>query len=134
MSSPAVFDSLEKLLAAAPLELGSSAWVEVTERERADFAAATGGPPSPYLAVALTNRFLPDLMQVPAAASGVNYGTDAVTLGPVLQAGDRFRVSARLVAAVEVKGGVQTTVELTVETDGSTEPACTVMSLSRWLA
>lgn len=128
-----VFDDLGELLRAAPLDLGATDWVEVTGRELADFAAATGGPVSGYLAVALTNRFLPGLLAVPAASSGVNYGAESIELGPPLAAGDRVRASARLDAAVEVKGAVQTTVEIAVEVDGAPEPACTVRSLSRWL-
>jgi acyl dehydratase len=127
------FDSLEKLLEAPPVDLGTTAWVEVTEQEIAAFAASTGAESS-YLAVSLTNRFLPDLLTVSAASSGVNYGADGITLGPPLRAGDRIRGAAQLTAAAEVKGGVQTTVSISVEVDGASEPACTVESLSRWLA
>jgi hypothetical protein len=127
------FDSLAKLLEAAPLPLGSTEWVELTDQELTAFSAATGEV-SPYLAVSLTNRFLPDLITVSAASSGVNYGAEGVALGPVLKAGDRIRAGARLTAAAEVKGGVQTTVEVRVEVEGAAEPACTVQSLSRWLA
>jgi acyl dehydratase len=89
---------------------------------------------SPYFALSLTNRFLPDLLQVPASSSGVNYGAESVEFGPPLSAGDRVRGAAALVGAAEVKGGVQTTVEIRVEVDGAAEPACVVRSLSRWLA
>jgi hypothetical protein len=37
------------------------------------------------------------------------------------------------VDAAEVNGGVQTTVQIRIEIDGSDEPACVVESLSRWL-
>jgi acyl dehydratase len=129
----AVFDSLEKLLAAPPLDLGATGWIELRAQEVSDFVAATGSP-SPYLAVSLTNRFLPELLQVPAASSGVNYGAESIELGPLLEAGQRVRAAASLVDASEVKGGVQTTVEVTIEVDQAEEPACTVRSLSRWLA
>jgi acyl dehydratase len=131
-ASPAVFDDLDRLLAAPPLDLGATGWVEVTADEVRRFEAATGGPVSPYLALSLTNRFLPSLLSVPAATSGVNYGTDRVELGRPLAPGDRIRMVAHLAAAAEVAGGVQTTVVIRVEVDGS-EPACVVHSLSRWL-
>lgn len=130
----AVYTSLDDLLKAPPLDLGATDWVVVGETEVADFAGSTGGEVSPYFALSLTNRFLPDLLQVPAAASGVNYGAESASFGPPLAAGDRVRGAAALVAADEVRGGVQTTVEIRVEVDGADGPACVVRSLSRWLA
>jgi acyl dehydratase len=129
----AVFDSLDELLAAPPLDLGATGWVEVGAQEISDFVAAAGSR-SAYLAVSFTNRFLPDLLQVPAASSGVNYGAESIELGPVLEPGQRVRAVASLVDASEVNGGVQTTVEVTIEVEQAEEPACTVRSLSRWLA
>lgn len=130
----AVYTSLEDLLKAPPFDLGSTEWVVVGAVEISDFEQSVGGAVSPYFALALTNRFLPDLLLVPAAVSGVNYGAESVRFGPPLAPGDRVRGAAALVAADEVKGGVQTTVEIRVEIDGSDEPACVVRSLSRWLA
>lgn len=129
-----MFTDLGDLLAAPPMDLGATEWFEVSSSELAGFESATGGAVSPYFALSLTNRFLPDLLQVPAAASGVNYGADSVRFGPVPAAGERVRAAAALVAATEVKGGVQTTVEIRIEVEGSAEPACVVHSLSRWLS
>ena len=131
--TPVVFSELDGLLAAAPADLGATAWTVVAADEVAGFERAVSGGASPYLALAMTNRFLPDLLQVPAASSGVNYGADSVRFGPALAAGDRVRAAASLVAAVAVAGGVQTTVEIRIEVDGGGEPACVVRSLSRWL-
>ena len=130
----AVYASLDELLKAPPLDLGATEWIVIGEGEVAGFAESTQSSGSPYFALSLTNRFLPDLLLVPGAASGVNYGAESVRFGPPLVAGDRVRGSAALVAADEVRGGVQTTVEIRVEVDGSDEPACVVRSLSRWLA
>lgn len=129
---PAVFDDLDHLLKAAPLDLGATDWVQVADADVSRFEQSTGGDVSPFLALSLTNRFLPFLLSVPGAASGVNYGADGATFGAPLRAGDRIRVSATLTSAAEVSGGVQTTVEIRVEVDGA-EPACVVQSLSRWL-
>ncbi len=128
-----VFTDLVELLSAPPLELGGTEWVEMSAAELAGFESAAGGPVSAYFTLSLTNRFLPDLLQVPAAASGVNYGADSVRFGPVVAAGDRVRAAASLVSASEVNGGVQTTVEIRIEVEGAQEPACVVRSLSRWL-
>jgi len=130
---PAVFTDLDELLSGHPRDLGATDWVEITTAEVAGFEDAVGGPVSPYLALSLTNRFLPDLLRVPAAASGLNYGAESARFGRPLSAGDRVRVTASLVDAAEVNGGVQTTVEITVEVAGAAEPACVVRSLSRWL-
>ena len=131
--TPVVFSELDALLAAAPADLGATAWAVVSADEVARFERATGAAPSPYLALSMTNRFLPDLLQVPVASSGVNYGADSVRFGAVLAPGDRVRAAATLVAAAAVTGGVQTTVEVRLEVDGRDEPACVVRSLSRWL-
>jgi acyl dehydratase len=131
--TPAVFAEVDDLLSSAPRHLGTTAWVEVAPSDVQRFERATGGEISPYFAVSLTNRFLPQLIQVPGASSGLNYGADSARFGSPLQAGDRVRCSASLVSAQPVNGGVQTTVEVRVEVDGATEPACVVRSLSRWL-
>lgn len=131
--TPAVYTDLDTLLSDAPRDLGATGWAEITPGEIAGFEAATSGAVSPYFALSLTNRFLPDLIQVTGAASGVNYGADSIRFGDPLFAGERVRCTASLVQASEVSGGVQTTVEVRVEVEGRQEPACVVESLSRWL-
>jgi acyl dehydratase len=61
------------------------------------------------------------------APGGVRFRTPLI-------AGSRVRGTAELVGCDEIPGGVQTTIRITVEVDGSDEPACVVESLSRWLA
>ena len=85
------------------------------------------------LLLSLTNRFLPDLLEVRGASSGVNYGTGPVRFGALPQAGDRIRASALHVESAEAPGGVQTRVQIRIEVEGADSPACTVDSLSRWL-
>lgn len=131
--APAVFAAVDDLMAAAPCDLGVTDWVGVTAADVEGFEGATGGQVSPYFAVSLTNRFLPDLIQVPGASSGVNYGADSARFGRPLGPGDRVRCFARLVSAEPVNGGVQTAVEVRVEAEGAPEPACVVLSLSRWM-
>jgi acyl dehydratase len=137
-----VFENLDSLLSAGRRDLGSTEWVELTKSVIADFAAATwspGGPEGedsvapPMLLLSLTNRLLPDLLEVRGASSGVNYGTGPVRFGALPQAGDRIRASALLVESAEAPAGVQTTVQIRIEVEGADSPACTVDSLSRWL-
>jgi acyl dehydratase len=123
--------TLDDLRAAVGTDLGTSPWVEVTHAAVAQFDAATGGGPE-YLALALTNRVLPEIVIVDASA-GLNVGTDQVRFPGRLTAGDRVRGQATLVSCTEVNGGVQTVMRLTLEVDGRSDPACVVDAVSRWL-
>jgi acyl dehydratase len=129
-----VLDSLDEMRAAVGRHLGTSDWLEIT-RDRLDrFAVATGDRDHGYLALALTNLFLPEIVEVRGASLGVNYGAGSVRFGAGLLVGSRVRGRAELVACDEIPGGVQTTIRITVEVDGADHPACVVESLSRWLA
>jgi acyl dehydratase len=63
----------------------------------------------------------------------VNYGTDKVRFPSPVKVGSRIRGGAELTAVTEVKGGLQTTIVITIEIEGSTKPACVIESISRWL-
>jgi acyl dehydratase len=133
-----VFASLDELRAAAPgTSLGESGWITVSQDDVDRFTAATGTDPAdgvpPYMVLALSNRLLPEIVEVRGISSGINYGTDEVRFIAPVDVGGRLRARAELVAAAEVAGGVQTTIRVTLETDGG-EPACVIDSLSRWLA
>ena len=133
-----VFQTPDDLLGAVGLRLGTTAWATVDAADVQRFVDATatpdagGGVPT-LMVLALTNRLLPELLQVPGASNGVNYGTGSVRFPAEVRPGDRVRASARLAEAVEVPGGVQTAVEITVEVARSGEAACVVESLSRWM-
>jgi acyl dehydratase len=129
-----VFDSLDEVRAAVGRNLGTSDWLEITPNRLEGFAAATGDRDHGYLALALTNLFLPEIVEVRGASLGVNYGTASVRFRVPLLVGSRVRGTAELVACDEIPGGVQTTIRITVEVDGADQPACVVDSLSRWLA
>ena len=138
VSGPATFGSPDDLLGAVGRQLGTTGWATLEASDVKRFVEATatpdvGGTVPPLMVLSLTNRFLPELLQVPGASNGVNYGTGSVRFPAEVRAGDRLRASALLSEAVEVPGGVQTTVEITVEVDGSAQPACVVESLSRWM-
>jgi acyl dehydratase len=150
---PTTFDSLDDLRAATGTHLGYTDWFEV-DQERVDlFAEATGdhqwihvdvdrarrespfgGPIAHgYLTLSLSNLFLPQLLAVPAASSGVNYGTGRVRFPSPVPVGRRIRAGAEVRAVEEIAGGVQTTILITIEVEGSEKPACVIESLSRWL-
>ena len=151
---PTTFDSLDELRAAAGTHLGWTDWTPITQDRVDRFAEATGdhqwihvdvdratrespfgGPIAHgYLTLALTNLFLPELVAVPAASAGVNYGTGRVRFPAPVPVGARIRAGAELTAVEEIPGGLQTTITITVEVEGNPKPACVVESLSRWLA
>jgi acyl dehydratase len=151
---PTVFESLDDLRAAAGTHLGWTGWVEITQAQVDLFADATGDhqwihvdveratAESPYggpiahgfLTLSLSNRILPQLLEVPAASAGINYGTGKVRFPAPVPVGSRIRGGAEITAVEEISGGVQTTITITIEVDGSEKPACVVESLSRWLA
>ncbi len=149
-----VFENLDEVRAASGTELGVGDWHEVTQQQIDLFADATGdhqwihvdverakaespfgGPIAHgYLTLALSNRFLPELLQVPAASAGVNYGTGKVRFPSPVPVGSRIRGGAEVTAVTEIAGGLQTTITITIEVEGSAKPACVIESLSRWLA
>jgi acyl dehydratase len=129
-----VFNSLDEVRAGVGRRLGVSDWLEITRDRLEGFAAATGDRDDGYLALALTNLFLPQVVEVRGASLGVNYGTGSVRFDAPLRAGTRVRGTAELAACDDIPGGVQTTILITVEVDGDGRPACVVESLSRWLA
>ena len=151
---PTTFASLDDLRAAAGTHLGWTDWTAITQDRVDRFAEATGdhqwihvdvdratrespfgGPIAHgYLTLALTNLFLPQLIAVPAASSGVNYGTGKVRFPAPVPVGSRIRAGAEITQVDDVPGGIQTTITITVEREGSDKPVCVVESLSRWLA
>jgi hypothetical protein len=131
---PTMIDGPDGLLAAAGTSLGASAWLDVDADRLVQFADAVGSTDArEFLALSLSNYLLPQIMQVEGFSAGVNYGCDRVKFLRSIDAGDRVRAHADLVEVTEVKGGYQTLVRITIEAEGSYEPACIIDSLSRWL-
>jgi acyl dehydratase len=151
---PTTFDSLDDLRAATGTHLGWTDWLDITQERVNLFADATGdhqwihvdverataespfgGPIAHgYLTLALSNLFLPQLIAVPAASAGVNYGTGKVRFPAPVPVGSRVRGGAEITAVEEIAGGVQTTITITIQVEGTDKPACVIESLSRWLA
>ncbi|GAA1088449.1 MULTISPECIES: MaoC family dehydratase [Streptomyces violaceusniger group] len=141
-------DELKKL---AGSDLGTSDWIEVTQDRIDTFANATGdhqwihtdperaaqgpfGAPIAhgYLTLSLFIPLFTQLLDVRGVTTKVNYGLDKVRFPAPVKAGSRIRLVARLSSVEDVPGGVQITVDGTVEVDGGTKPAAVVRSLSRF--
>ncbi len=146
-----VLEGIDGLRAAVGRHLGHSDWLEITQDRIDTFADATGdhqwihvdpdraaaGPfgatiAHGYLTMALSNYFLPRIVEVTGVSMGVNYGVDKVRFPAPVRVGTKVRAGAELVAVEEVSGGVQTKMLITIEVEGSDKPACVIEALSRW--
>jgi acyl dehydratase len=145
------FESPAALLAAAGADLGAGPWVEMTQ-ERIDlFAEATGdhqwihvdparaasGPfggtiAHGFLSLSLLGAMLGDLIEVPTASMGVNYGLDRVRFTAPVLSGSRVRATAVLGEVGGDERQVQVAVDITVEIEGGTKPACVARMLARY--
>jgi acyl dehydratase len=144
VAAPTVLDGLDAVRAAAGASLGTSGWAVVGADRVAEYAAATGGEAGeaggageaipPLLLLSLTNYFLPQLVEVHGVTAGVNYGTEEVRFPAVAMTGQRLRATATMEAVVDVPGGVQARIRISIEAEGTPDPVCVVYSLSRWIA
>ncbi|GAA2485940.1 MaoC family dehydratase [Streptomyces longisporus] len=143
-------DELKKL---AGSDLGTSEWIEVTQERINTFADATGdhqwihvdperaaegpfGAPIAhgYLTLSLFIPLFTELLDVQGVTTKVNYGLNKVRFPSPVKVGSRIRLVGRLAEVEEVPGGVQITVDGTIEIEGGTKPAAVLQSLSRFYA
>jgi acyl dehydratase len=136
VSAVTVFANLDALQAGAGRHLGYSEWLEITPRRVDDFARATGGGEDAvsFLVLALSNYFLPQIIEVGGISMGINYGANEIRFPMPVHAGLRLRAGAQLADAEPVSGGVQAHIRITIEIEGEKQPACVIESLSRYLA
>jgi acyl dehydratase len=147
-----VLQGIDGVMAAVGNDLGCSDWIEIDQARVDLFADATGdhqwihvdperaeagpfgGPIAHgYLTLALSNLFLPQIVDVQGFSSGVNYGTGKVRFPAPVRVGSRLRGRAELLEAAEIAGGVQTVMQVTIEIEGETKPACVIEAISRFL-
>ncbi|MFF3736349.1 MaoC family dehydratase [Streptomyces sp. NPDC002566] len=143
-------DALKKL---AGSDLGTSEWIEVTQERVDTFADATGdhqwihvdperakdgpfGAPIAhgYLTLSLFIPLFTELLDVQGVTTKVNYGLNKVRFPSPVKVGSRIRLAGKLAEVEEVPGGVQITVDGTIEIEGGAKPAAVLRSLSRFYA
>ncbi|MBD0841372.1 MaoC family dehydratase [Streptomyces sp. TRM68416] len=143
-------DELKKL---AGTDLGTSEWIEVTQERIDTFADATGdhqwihvdpqraaegpfGAPIAhgYLTLSLFIPLFTELLDVQGVTTKVNYGLNKVRFPSPVKVGSRIRLSGRLAEVEDVPGGVQITVDGTIEIEGGAKPVAVLQSLSRFYA
>jgi len=138
------------------VELGPTAWREVTQERIDAFAAATDDPQwihtdprraaegpfgttiaHGFLTLSLVVHLGKTIPPIDAAAyqgvvMGVNYGLDKVRFPAPVPVGSRVRARRRLVAAEQkAPNTIQLKQEVSVEIDGGAKPACVAETLTR---
>lgn len=147
-----VFNGLGELRAAAGADLGVSGWAPIPQAKIDGFAEVTGdhqwihtdpvraaagpfGAPIAhgFLSLSLISVFLEDLLVVEGVAMAVNYGLNKVRFPAPVPVGSRVRARGLLLSVEEIPGGVQTTMQITMECDGVAKPVCVAESIDRFL-
>ena len=151
MSAPAIADGIAGIQELIGQPLGPTDWYTVTQEQVNLFADATddhqwihvdperakagpfGGPIAHgFLTLSLIVHFMPELVEVSGISMAVNYGLDKVRFPSPVAVGSRIRATAVIDAADEIAGGAQTTMTVTIETEGGTKPACVAAFVSRY--
>ncbi|WP_280436358.1 MaoC family dehydratase [Nocardia carnea] len=112
---------------------GDHQWIHV-DPERAQHSLFGTTIAHGFLTLSLCNLFLPQLLRVENVSMGVNYGANRIRFPSPVTVGSRIRGHCEILACDDVPGGVQVTIRITAEIDGSPKPACVVEKLTRWFA
>ena len=149
---PQEFRTAQELASAVGKSLGASDWLTVDQPRIDQFADATddhqwihvdveraragpfGGPIAHgYLTLSLVNAFLPQLIAVPTAKLGVNYGCNRVRFPAPVPVGARVRAHGEITGVERVMDGVQVVVRIQIEVEGGAKPGCVAETVSRFL-
>ena len=144
------YPRLADLQALVGQEIGASDWLTIDQQRIDRFAEATGdhqwihvdaerAAAGPYGATIahgfLTLSLLPLFFQtgfdIADVTMGVNYGLNKVRFTAPVRVGSRLRAHFKLLSFEPLPGGAQLTVEVTMELEGSSKPACVAESVSR---
>jgi acyl dehydratase len=147
-------ETLEELRALVGVTLGPTAWRTITQDLVDTFARITGDhqwihvdverarTESPLgttiahgnLTLSAIDGFRDELLELPLARLGVNYGWDRVRFPAPVPTGSRIRASAETVSLDDVGAGWwQVVTRFTVEVEGTAKPACVADSVGRVL-
>jgi len=143
---------LDELAALAGTTLGPTAWQEVTQEQVNTFADATGdhqwihtdparaakGPfgttiAHGYLTLSLIIPLWTELLDLRDIRTRVNYGLDRVRFPAPVPVGGKVRLTAHIAAVDRLtEESAQTTVDFTVELEGTEKPAVVARALYRY--
>ncbi len=137
------FTTFEQLGEAVGEDLGTTAWLEITQDRVDAFADATDdhqwihvdverarqGPfggtiAHGYLTLSLIPHFAPELFSLETPGPRLNYGVNKVRFPHPVKVGARIRARAQIDSLVDVAAGKQLVTRYTVEIEGESKPAC----------
>lgn len=149
-AAPRIFASPHDLADAVGLELGPGPWLTVDQKRIDEFAEATGddqwihvdperaasGPfgatiAHGYLTLSLIPLLAGDLFRFETVGARLNYGLNKVRFPAPVTVGTAVRARARILQVDPVPGGYQVVLEVVVETNTGTKPACVAETVSR---
>lgn len=144
-------EGISGLKAAVGTHLGYSDWLEVTQEQVDLFAEATGdhqwihvdterakaGPfgttiAHGFLTLSLFPKVMADVVSVEGISMGINYGLDKVRFISPVKVGSKIRIGIELTGVEDVDRGVQVSMTVTYEMEGSAKPACVAHTLTRF--
>lgn len=112
---------------------GDRQWLHV-DRERAERESPYGAPIAHgYFSLSLVGGVFFELVDVSGFKAVVNYGLNKVRFPAPLKAGARYRVALTLSDVKDIAGGVEGTMQATVEIEGGSKPACAAELVFRFL-
>ena len=131
-------------------DIGCSDWVAIDQARIDLFAQATGdhqwihtdperaaaGPfgatvAHGYLTLSLVPLLFASGFDIADVKMGVNYGLNRVRFMAPVTVGSRLRGHFKLLAYEPLDGGAQLTVQVSIELEGSSKPACVAETVSR---
>ena len=135
-------------------EIAVSGWIAITQERVSQFAEATGdhqwihvdparaAAESPFkttiahgfLTLSLISSLLRDAITFTGLRMAINYGLNRVRFVSPVPTGSRVRGRFTLVAVEETGGGLQATLQATVEREGSDRPCLVAEWLVRYYA
>jgi acyl dehydratase len=150
---PKLIASFEELPTLVGRDLGTTEYVEITQKQIDTFAEATNdhqwihtdperakdGPfgttiAHGFLTLALIVPFWGELFDVEGVSSKLNYGFDRVRFTSPVPVGSRVRMRSVIESVESVKGGVQIATVNTIEIEGQERPAAVATFIARFYA
>ena len=145
-------DRPQDLLTRIGEDLGTSEWLAIPQSDIDLFAIAThdnqwihtdveraktgpfgGTIAHGYLTLSLLIPLWSSMLEFRQIDMAVNYGLNKVRFPTPVPAGSKVRLSASLAGAEDVgRGGIQATIDATMELDGSPKPACIAQMVHRY--
>lgn len=147
------FTTFDEVAAAAGEELGTSAWVEITQERVDTFADATGdhqwihvdaersaeGPfggtiAHGYLTLSMVPWLGSEVFALDTPGAKLNYGVNKVRFPHPVRVGKRVRAHVSMGEVTDLPAGKQITLRYTIEIEDEAKPACVAETVVLLLA